>query len=254
MKTYSTSQIAKMLSVHPNTVRWYEAVGLISPVERLANGYRQFNNRHLVQLKVCRLIYGGGYPNKQIRDSSMKILAYLKEWDIKSSLEQTRKYHRLIEAEYSKALETSTILTNWTEQTETTSNAYTRKEAADLLGITAEVLRNWERNGLINISRTGKKNEKVYGDNEMKRLRVIYMLRQNNYSIAAIHRSLVCFDNGNSAGAALALNQPVTNPDQLYICAGDHWLEVLWKLSLIAKKIIRIIDRVKSKPSNFAPL
>ena len=153
----------------------------------------------------------------------------------------------MVEVEYTKALETASLLINWSEHKiqNTAKNVYTRKETAALLDITTEVLRNWERNGLINVVRTGKKNEKVYGEAELIRLRVIYMLRQNNYSIAAIKRSLNCYDSGNNAGAALALNQPATDPDRIYVTAGDHWLEVLWQLSLNARKIIEIIEKIK---------
>ena len=36
-----TSEIARMVGVHPNTVRLYEARGYIAPVPRAGNGYRQ---------------------------------------------------------------------------------------------------------------------------------------------------------------------------------------------------------------------
>ena len=246
-KAFTTSQVAKMLSVHPNTVRWYEAEGFISPVPRLKNGYRCFTNRHILQLQVCRLIYGGGFANPKIREASNEILFLLSEWKINNSLKQAKYYLSLIETEYNKALETTAILVNWVSHdiNKSPGKTYTRKEAANLLDITTEVLRNWERNGLINVTRSGKKNEKVYNENVIDRLRVIYMLRQNNHSIAAIKQSLSCFDSGNSTGAALALNQPITDSERVYMVAGDHWLEVLWDLSIRAKNIIDIIERIK---------
>ena len=38
IKTYSMSQIAKMVGVHPNTVRMYEEWGLIQKPVRKPNG------------------------------------------------------------------------------------------------------------------------------------------------------------------------------------------------------------------------
>lgn len=38
--TYSTSQTAEIIGIHPNTVRLYEELGLITPPERKPNGYR----------------------------------------------------------------------------------------------------------------------------------------------------------------------------------------------------------------------
>jgi DNA-binding transcriptional MerR regulator len=245
---YSTSQVAKILAVHPNTVRWYEKIGFISPVSRLPNGYRQFGEKQLVQLKICRLIFNGVYPNKTIREAAFAILHTLKGWDVERSLEHAYKYRRQLEKEYASALETAALLKKWTEHEQNPLKAkkYTRKEAACLLGITTETLRNWERNSLICTDRKGDKNERVFGGYEIRRLRVIYMLRQNNYSIAAIHRSLSHYDRGDGPAAALALNQPLVDPESMYMNAGDHWLEVLAELSGSANKIIQIIAGIEA--------
>ena len=44
MNTYTTADVAAIIGVHPNTVRMYEAWGLIPRVERKANGYRVFTD------------------------------------------------------------------------------------------------------------------------------------------------------------------------------------------------------------------
>ena len=111
-KIYSTSQVAKMISVHPNTVRWYEAMNFISPVPRLDNGYRCFSKKHVLQLQICRLIYGGGFASPKLRAASNEILYLLSDWDVNKCLLQARKYLNLIETEYSKALETASMLIN----------------------------------------------------------------------------------------------------------------------------------------------
>lgn len=48
-KIYTTSQIAKIIGVHPNTVRMYEGMGLISKALRKTNGYRVFSDVHIDQ-------------------------------------------------------------------------------------------------------------------------------------------------------------------------------------------------------------
>ena len=57
MNTYKTSEIAKMIGLHPNTVRLYENLELISAPIRRANGYRVFTDLHLEQLKLIRLAF-----------------------------------------------------------------------------------------------------------------------------------------------------------------------------------------------------
>jgi len=265
---FSTSQLAKLISVHPNTVRWYEAMGLISPAVRLPNNYRRFNYKHLVQLRICRIIYGSTYPGREARKYADNIIYAIKDWDLVRGIQKAKEYRKFIEKEYSIALDMAAMLANpvlddpnvyvpddidehatnsdINNPDAETKKSHTRKEAAALIGVTVEVLRNWERNGLLYVERTGKKNERLYGSKELMRMRIIFILRRNNHGISAIHRSLICYDEGNYAGAALALNQAVTDPDRIYACASDHWLEVLWELSHGAQKIIEIIKEIKS--------
>ena len=54
MKTYRTAQVAQMIGIHPNTVRLYEELGLISRPERRANGYRVFTDLHIAQFFLAR--------------------------------------------------------------------------------------------------------------------------------------------------------------------------------------------------------
>lgn len=54
MKTYSTSQIAKIVGVHPNTVRMYEEWELLQVPERKKNGYRIFTDIHIDQFHLAK--------------------------------------------------------------------------------------------------------------------------------------------------------------------------------------------------------
>jgi len=51
MRIYGTSEIAKMMGIHPNTVMLYEKWGYIAPVPRKENGYRVYTEIHLEQIK-----------------------------------------------------------------------------------------------------------------------------------------------------------------------------------------------------------
>ena len=57
MNTYITSDVAKIIGIHPNTVRLYEEWGLLPPVERKPNGYRIFTDFHIEQLRLARLAF-----------------------------------------------------------------------------------------------------------------------------------------------------------------------------------------------------
>src|SRR4029450_4589353 len=50
-----TSQIAKELGVHVNTVRLYETWGWLSEIPRGTNGYRQYSAMHFEQARLAHL-------------------------------------------------------------------------------------------------------------------------------------------------------------------------------------------------------
>lgn len=69
MRTYSTSEIAGIMGIHPNTVMLYEKWGYIAPVERKENGYRVYTETtHLEQIKLVRLI------NEEVRRIDLSII------------------------------------------------------------------------------------------------------------------------------------------------------------------------------------
>ena len=69
-KTFRTSELAKAVGIHPNTVRRYIEWGLIPPVERAPNGYRIFTRRHLDCLRLARKVYTSYYPGRALRASA----------------------------------------------------------------------------------------------------------------------------------------------------------------------------------------
>lgn len=56
-KIYKTAEVAKIVGVHPNTVRLYEKLKLVPKVNRLPNGYRVFTNYHIEQFKLARTAF-----------------------------------------------------------------------------------------------------------------------------------------------------------------------------------------------------
>ena len=54
---YSTSQVARIIGVHPNTVRLYEDLGLISKPLRKPNGYRVFSDIHIDEFRLARIAF-----------------------------------------------------------------------------------------------------------------------------------------------------------------------------------------------------
>jgi len=51
---YKTSEVARIIGIHPNTVRLYEELELIPKPERRQNGYRVFTDFHIEQFRLAR--------------------------------------------------------------------------------------------------------------------------------------------------------------------------------------------------------
>ena len=65
-RTLKTAQIARAVGVHVNTVRLYEARGLLPPVPRAANGYRLFTRRHVEQMRLAYMTLTWPYPGGNV--------------------------------------------------------------------------------------------------------------------------------------------------------------------------------------------
>ncbi|ERJ11399.1 MerR family transcriptional regulator [Haloplasma contractile] len=251
MTTYRTIDLAREGNIHTNTVRLYEKNGFISPVPRDYNGYRMFSQRHLYQIKIIRCIFDYDWLGKTLRSASLKIIKSVAEWDLEQAWGFTQTYIKLIDKDYLKAQKTIKILEKWVlkEENEIKLKTYTRKEVANLIGVTPEVLRNWDRNGLIEVPRVGPNNTRVYGNKEIERLRIIYMLRQARFSISAILQSLKHYDESpdNIKGVINALNTPKHEEYQSWISVGDRWITGLENASEGAKNILSLINEIKEE-------
>ena len=101
------------------------------------------------------------------------------------------------------------------------------------------MLRNWERNGLIDVPRDPENGYRLYGTAEFGRLRVIRTLVQSGYSLVAILRMLRRFDAGETADLRTALELP--GDDEELRSVADRWLSALLDLEERAQANIRQI-------------
>nr|WP_243167756.1 MerR family transcriptional regulator [Anaerocolumna cellulosilytica] len=169
-----------------------------------------------------------------------------KQWDF--GKQYASDYIQTIKQEIDLAEKAAEVLQKWALSKRIIENPeqpinFSRKEIADLFGITGETVRNWERNGLISSDALGINNEKLYNNKDLERLRIVYMLRQAGYSISAIHHSISTYNSGQSNMVLTALNNP--EYDEL-ISVGDHWLHALWKLMDAAQKIPSIFNELET--------
>src|SRR6202161_741893 len=61
-------ELAKRASVNIQTIRYYEREGLLHPPVRTANGYREYGNRDLEQVRVIRSSRDLGFTVEEVRE------------------------------------------------------------------------------------------------------------------------------------------------------------------------------------------
>ena len=155
MNTYTTSEIAKKIGIHPNTVRFYEQMQLITRPKRKENGYRIFKDLHIYQFKIARTAFQIELLQNGLRKQSVDIVKTIAHGNIDEALDLTKRYLEHIEQEKNNATEAidSAKAIFESKDNNLTKICMTRKETADYLGITTDTLRNWELNGLLRIKR-----------------------------------------------------------------------------------------------------
>ena len=222
-----TTDIAYAIAVHPNTVRQYEAWGLLPPIPRSPSGYRLFTEMHLDQMRLARSAMTYTWLGGDIGRASYAMIQQAAAGDLGGALEYAYQVLVLVQSERPQAEVAASLLERWAQGTVTDATAKTMRigEVAAYLNVTSDMLRNWERNGLIQIPRDPKNGYRMYGANEIGRLRVIRVLRRSRYSMMAILRMLLQLDGGEREGLRLALDTP--RPDEDIGNATDKWLSTL---------------------------
>jgi DNA-binding transcriptional MerR regulator len=239
---FRTSDLAKAVGVHVNTVRLYEEWGFLQPAPRSPTGYRLFTKAHLEQMRLARMAMHGPWPGSNIRKSALALVRKSASGDLGGALEQAYHHLALVQAERARAEAAAELLDRWAQgtATDTTAKPVQIREAAKLLDITADQLRNWERNGLIEVPRDPHNGYRLYAAAEIGRLRVIRMLLRAGYSMMAILRMLLQLDQG--ADPRRALDTP--HPDEDIYTAADRWLSSLAEQEQRASNIITQIEKM----------
>lgn len=237
-----TSDIAKTIGVHTNTVRLYEAKGYLSPIPRSRSGYRLFTPLHLEQMRLAHLAlqwpYPGGYPGVT------NLVRCAAEGDLGMAMELAYEYLAQVRMERTRAEAAVEYLERWArgQAMEPTKRTLSIGQAAAHLGVTADQLRNWDRSGLLDVPRDPATGHRRYGASEIGRLRVIRVLRQAGYSLMAILRMLRQFDAGRTEQLRVVLDTPGENEGVETV--ADRWLTTLTEQENRAQAIIRQIARM----------
>jgi DNA-binding transcriptional MerR regulator len=232
-----TSDVARAVDVHPNTVRQYEAWGFLPPIPRSARGYRQFTPLHLEQMRLAYLALKWPYPGGKA--VVVDLVQRAAHGDLGMAMELAYHYLANVRMERTYAEAAVELLERWArgQVLDTTTQRLTIGATAARLNVSVDMLRNWERNGLLDVPRDPATSYRLYGAAEIGRLRVIRMLRQAGYSLMAILRMLLQFDAGETDRLREALDTPREDEDIQTV--ADRWLSTLAEQECRAEAIIQ---------------
>ena len=244
LNTYSTSQIASMIGVHPNTIRFYEELNLLPPIPRAKNGYRVFDDGHLLQLRLLRAAFRAEIISDRLRQEAVEIVKTAAAGRVDEAYLGAGRYAEHLREERSRAEEAIQITLDSISQSkepEETVLARTRMQAAVSLEITKDVLRDWERNGLIAVPRDSS-GYRVYGAREMDRLKIIRTLRSAHYSMMSILRMLRRMDQGE-----MNLRQAINTPDEEedIVNAADRYCTALQQAEQDAMEMLEKLSSMQ---------
>ena len=245
MNTYTTSEAAKIIGIHPNTVRKYEEWGLIQQAERKPNGYRIFTDFHIEQLKLIRIAFKIEVLQNGLRKKIVETVKVSASRDFDKALCFAEEYRKQIQREQRNTEEAIRIAKQIISgKSAEDSICLKRKQASDYLDISMDTLRNWERNGLLKVKRK-QNGYRFYTSDDIERLKMIRSLRCANYSLEAILRMLNALEHNPQVNIKAVLNTPQKDTDIVSVC--DRLIISLRDAERNAGEIIGIISGMKVK-------
>ncbi len=185
-----TKDLADAVGVSVQQVRNYEASGFIPAVERSPSGYRLYGPQHLAALITARQLVGCyGVPAAQA------MMAAVHQGRLAAALATIDQQHTALDHARQQLRQTVEMLnyvaTQTVEELGVRRGAQLRiGEAARLVGLPISTLRYWEREGLLQPVRRHDNRYRLYDQQQLRRLRIVLLLRQAHYSFAAIATTL----------------------------------------------------------------
>lgn len=237
-----TSDLARELGVHVNSIRLYEAWGFLPPVPRGANGYRRYAAIHLEHARLVHLALRWPYLDDQPRQ--IELVKAAAGGDLGTAMELAYAHLGHVRVERTMAEAALEFLDRWAagRLLDRPRPGVPISAAAERLRVSVDQLRNWERSGLIAVPRDQATGYRLYGSAEFGRLRVIRTLLQAGYSLMAILRMLLRVDAGDTADLRAALDTPRPDEESHAYVVADRWLSTLVELEERAQAAIRQIS------------
>ena len=202
-----THDLALAGSISVQQVRNYEASGLIPQAQRSPSGYRLYTPHHLAALKTVKsLVPGYGWPRTSAimqalhRGDLPAALAIIDERHAEQALKR-RQMEQVLSALHLLAAGPASL------QSASPFQRLRVGEAARQVGVRVSALHFWEQQGLLHPVREQYSRYRLYDEQQMRRLRVVALLRGAGYPFNAIQAVLDELAAGRPEKAIMALEK-----------------------------------------------
>jgi DNA-binding transcriptional MerR regulator len=181
-----TIDLAQAGGISVQQVRNYEALGLLPAAERSKSGYRLYTQQHLSALKTVRGLVGGyGWQR------TPAIMQALHRGALSAALALIDERHAELANKRLQAEQTLAALRALaTQSTPLPSTRHPQRlkvgEAAKQVGVRVSALHFWEQQGLLQPLREQNSRYRLYDEQQMRRLRVVALLRDAGYTFEVI--------------------------------------------------------------------
>jgi len=187
-RTYlRTIDLAQSGHISVQQVRNYEAGGFLPLARRSPSGYRLYTQQHLAALKTARSLVGGyGWQRMPT------IMQALHRGDLGAALAIIDTRHAELASKRRECEQTLSALHALAEQPvpEEESSRHSQRlrvgGAAKQVGVRVSALRFWEQQGLLHPLRERSSRYRLYDEHQMRRLRVVVLLREGGYDFNVI--------------------------------------------------------------------
>ena len=204
---FRTKDLAQAAHISVQQVRNYEESGFIPAVARSASGYRLYTQQHLVAIQTAQQLVAG--YGKQRAQQIMHAVHTGRLADALATIDARHTELDRTRLQLKQTLATLTILATQLPLVTHPRLAPRLRvgEAARLVGVRISALRHWEQQGLLHPLREKESNYRLYDEKQLRRLRIVVLLRQANHDFAAIRTTLDEVEAGEPKRAVAAVEQ-----------------------------------------------
>ncbi len=206
----TTAAVARVVGYSTQQVRDLERLGVLPAAERAPNGYRRYQERHIVALRAYRALAAaiGPVPARQLMPTLLR-------GPLDTAAERIDGLHAIFARTRDQIREASrglrAVLTDTTHVFED-RDSMTIGELADALGVRSSALRHWEHEGLVNPERTSRSHTRRYNARAITEARIVAALRSGGHRIPSISRVLEQVrEHGLTAEAQALLDERLTD-------------------------------------------